>query len=126
MPSVAQALSPANSTAPEAEPVAEPAPEVEAAAPEAEPDAQPYDDATGQEACPTPVAEPAPEAVAPETEPPAEPAPIVVTVRAPDRTEPMRVAPEREAAPAVPAPSARLQAHWLLSLFSPATDDAVD
>jgi CRISPR type III-A-associated RAMP protein Csm4 len=126
LPSVAQALSPANSTAPEAEPVAEPAPEVEAAAPEAAPDAQPYDDATGQEACPTPVAEPAPEPVAPETEPPAEPAPIVVTVRAPDRTEPMRVAPEREAAPAVPAPSARLQAHWLLSLFTPAADDAVD
>jgi CRISPR/Cas system CSM-associated protein Csm4 (group 5 of RAMP superfamily) len=35
----------------------------------------------------------------------------------------MRVAPEREAAP---APSARLQAHWLLSLFTPAADDAVD
>ena len=38
----------------------------------------------------------------------------------------MRVAPEREASPAVPAPSARLQAHWLLSLFTPAADDAVD
>jgi CRISPR/Cas system CSM-associated protein Csm4 (group 5 of RAMP superfamily) len=38
----------------------------------------------------------------------------------------MRVAPERAAAPAIPAPSVRLQAHWLLSLFAPAADDAVD
>jgi CRISPR/Cas system CSM-associated protein Csm4 (group 5 of RAMP superfamily) len=38
----------------------------------------------------------------------------------------MRVAPERAAAPAVPAPAVHLQAHWLLSLFTPAAADAVD
>ena len=53
-------------------------------------------------------------------------APIAAAVRAPDLTEPMRVAPEREAAPAVPAPAVHLQAHWLLSLFTPAAADAVD
>jgi CRISPR/Cas system CSM-associated protein Csm4 (group 5 of RAMP superfamily) len=37
-------------------------------------------------------------------------------VRAADLTEPMRVA----------APAAHLQAHWLLSLFTPAAADAVD
>jgi CRISPR type III-A-associated RAMP protein Csm4 len=68
--------------------------------PEAEPTAAPApetelsEEATGQEACPT------------------------AAVRAPDRTEPMRVAP----AP----PAVRLQAHWLLSLFAPAPGDAVD
>ena len=75
---------------------------------------------------------PPPDFTAPETEPVAEfapepeAAPIVAAVRAPDRTEAMRMAPEREAAPAVPASSVRLQAHWLLSLYTPAVDDAVD
>jgi CRISPR type III-A-associated RAMP protein Csm4 len=77
------------------------------AAPETEPATELSEEATGQEACPTEAA-------------------TAVAVRAPDRTEAMRLAPEREAAPAVPAPNARLQAHWLLSLFTPAADDAVD
>ena len=51
---------------------------------------------------------------------------MVAAVRAPDRTELMRLTPERDAAPAVPAPAVHLQAHWLLSLFTPAPSDAVD
>jgi CRISPR type III-A-associated RAMP protein Csm4 len=76
-------------------------------------------------------------------------------VRAPELTEPMRVEPaadvepvveplaaeplpdgrgsdqtelaaEAEATPSVPSPTARLQAHWLLSLFTPAAEDTVD
>jgi len=96
----AEAAPEAEAAAPETEAVAEPA--VEVAAPEAEA-AEPCQEATGQEACPTEAA-----------------------VRASDVTEPMRVAKEREAAPAVPAAAARLQAHWLLSLFTPAAADAVD
>jgi hypothetical protein len=108
---------------PETEPAAEPAPAVEAVAPETLPPAEP---------------KPMPEAAAPETSSPAAPAaelitepalsdaPIAAAVRAPDLTEPMRVAPERAAAPAVPAPAVHLQAHWLLSLFTPAAADAVD
>jgi CRISPR type III-A-associated RAMP protein Csm4 len=94
--------------APETEPAAEPVPEAEAAAPETEPAAEPVPEAT----------EPVPEAEAA--------VPTAVALRAPDRTEPMRVAAEREAAPVVPPPSLHLQAHWLLSLFAPAADDAVD
>jgi CRISPR type III-A-associated RAMP protein Csm4 len=114
--------------APEAEPVTEIAPEAEAAA-------RPLPDGRGSDGSApetSPAAEIVPEAAAPETGPVGEPvpepeaAPTAVAVRAPDRTEGMRVAPEREAAPTIPAPSVRLQAHWLLSLFSPATDDAVD
>jgi CRISPR type III-A-associated RAMP protein Csm4 len=128
---VAQAVSPADFTVPETELAAEPAPET--AAPETEPAAEP---ALNVEAAAGPLPTPAgypgrgSDEFASETEPVAEVAPDVepaaAAVRAPDRTEPMRVAPEREAAPAAPAPSARLQAHWLLSLFTPAADDAVD
>jgi CRISPR type III-A-associated RAMP protein Csm4 len=90
-------------------PAAEPAPAAEAAAPAAEP------------------AAPAPEPeAAPQAEPALSDAPISAALRAPDRTEPMRLATEREAAPAVPVPAVHLQAHWLLSLFTPAADDAVD
>jgi len=133
---------------PKAEAVAEPAPEGEVAAPEAEPAAEPEAEATAAPegevaAAPEsePVAEPeaeatvepAPEgeiAAAPETEPAPEAAapeaPVSAAVRAADRTEPMRVAPEPQAPPPVPAPSVHLQAHWLLSLFTPAASDAVD
>jgi CRISPR type III-A-associated RAMP protein Csm4 len=142
-------------SAPETEPVAEAAPEAaaleaeltaepapEAAAPETEPviEAAPETDATEPQA--EPLADPALEAEAaagpsPESAPDAETSQLgeegtgqeaypTVAVRAPDRTEAMRLAPEREAAPAKPAPSVRLQAHWLLSLFTPAADDAVD
>jgi hypothetical protein len=131
--------------APEAEPAAEPVLEAATPAPEAEPAAEPVLEA----ATPASEAEPAP---APEAEPVAEPAPAAdaaenrsgtgeespsfawidrlkpappaAAVRAPDLTEPMRAAAEREAAPAVPA--VHLQAHWLLSLFTPAPGDAVD
>src|SRR5207302_4671702 len=41
---------------------------------------------------------------------------IEAEVRAPDLTEPMRAA----------TPAVALQAHWLLSLFTPAADDTVD
>jgi len=75
----------------------------------------------GESACPTRGTDAAPEA-----EPALSDAPMAAAVRAPDRTEPMRVAPEPQAPPAVPAPSAHLQAHWLLSLFTPAANDAVD
>jgi CRISPR/Cas system CSM-associated protein Csm4 (group 5 of RAMP superfamily) len=54
-----------------------------------------------------------------ETAAPEPAAPTEAAVRAPDRTEAMRVA-------APGAPSVRLQAHWLLSLFAPAANDAVD
>jgi CRISPR type III-A-associated RAMP protein Csm4 len=115
---VGQALSPAKAATPasEAEPAAEPV--LEAATPASE-------------------AEPAPAADAAENrggtgeESPSfaridrlKPAPPAAAVRAPDLTEPMRAAAEREVAPAVPA--VHLQAHWLLSLFTPAPGDAVD
>jgi CRISPR/Cas system CSM-associated protein Csm4 (group 5 of RAMP superfamily) len=110
--------------APQTEPAAEAVPE--AAAPETEPVAETAPEAVAPET--VPVMELAPEAVPPETEAAPEPeaAPTAAAVRAPDRTEGMRVTPEREAAPALPASSVRLQAHWLLSLFTPAADDAVD
>jgi hypothetical protein len=144
------------SVVPETVPVAEPVPEAEAAAPEAAqaPSALALPSlktivelALAQRlvrlAHELPVAEshaPAVEAAAPETEPPTEPAsevdvvvepahsdaPVAAAVRAPGLTEPMRVAAEREAAPAVPVPAVHLQAHWLLSLFTPAAADAVD
>ncbi len=61
-----------------------------------------------------------------EPEPALSDAPIAATQRAPDLTEPMRL-PTEESAPIPPAaPAAHLQAHWLLSLFTPATGDAVD
>jgi CRISPR type III-A-associated RAMP protein Csm4 len=125
---VAQALSPVDLTAPETEAVAEAAPAPEVAAPGTEPAAGPAPEAEGT-ARPLPDGRGSDE-FAPETEPVAEVAPEAppteAAARAPDRTEPMRVAPEREAAPAVPASLTRLQAHWLLSLFTPAADDAVD
>jgi hypothetical protein len=83
-----------------------------------------------------PVAEPANEAeavvaeAAPEAEVVVEPAlsdaPVAAAVRAPELTEPMRATVEPEAAPAIPVPADRLQAHWLLSLFTPAAADTVD
>jgi hypothetical protein len=81
--------------------------------------------------------EPDAERAAPESEPISD-APATAEVRGPNLTEPMRltVEPETEtAAPAfVPEPAAvilptstvPLQAHWLLSLFTPAAGDAVD
>jgi hypothetical protein len=131
--------------APEAELVAEPTPEAAASAPEAEPAAEPVLEAAtpASEAEPAPapeaepISEPAPDADAAENrsgtgeESPSfaridrlKPAPPAAAVRAPDLTEPMRAAAEHEAAPAVPA--VHLQAHWLLSLFTPAPGDAVD
>jgi CRISPR/Cas system CSM-associated protein Csm4 (group 5 of RAMP superfamily) len=81
--------------------------------------------------------EPAPEA-APESEPISD-TPATAEVRGPDLTEPMRLTVESEtvpaapvavalpeAAPTVPASTVPLQAHWLLSLFTPAADDTVD
>jgi len=117
--------------APETVPAAEPAPEAEAATPEPKPAAEAESSAPAVEAAApeTEAAAPAPE---PEAAPPSEPAlsdaPISAALRAPDQTAPMRLTPEREAAPAipVPVPAVHLQAHWLLSLFTPATDDAVD
>jgi CRISPR type III-A-associated RAMP protein Csm4 len=116
-------------------PATEPAPEAQAAAPEPEPATEaesPAPAVEGVEAA-APEAEaaaPAPEAEAaapaPQSEPALSDAPMVAAVRAPDRTELMRLTPEREAAPAVPAPAVHLQAHWLLSLFTPAPSDAVD
>jgi CRISPR type III-A-associated RAMP protein Csm4 len=151
-PSVGQALSPANAEAgpvpeaeagtpevepiaelgveaeavpPEAEPVTEPAPEVEGAALEAEPVTEPAPEIEAAAPVPEPGAEPTPEAES--AEPASEPEPtITAAVRAPDQTGPMRVAPEPEAAPGVPLPAVHLQAHWLLSLFTPAADDTVD
>ena len=133
-----------DAVAPETEPAAEPAPEAaapetesaaeivpEGAAAETEPIAEGESAApavelsknglAGESACPTRGTDAAPEA-----EPALSDAPMAAAVRAPDRTEPMRVAPEPQAPPAVPAPSAHLQAHWLLSLFTPAANDAVD
>jgi len=52
-------------------------------------------------------------------------APITASVRAPDFTEPMHVAPE-PATTIPPTSTVPLQAHWLLSLFTPAADDTVD
>ena len=116
-------------------PATEPAPQSAAAAPEPEPATEaesPAPAVEGVEAA-APEAEaaaPAPEAEAaapaPQSEPALSDAPMVAAVRAPDRTELMRLTPEREAAPAVPAPAVHLQAHWLLSLFTPAASDAVD
>ena len=84
-----------------------------------------------------PEVEPTPEA-APESEPISD-APATAEVRGPDLTEPMRLTAEPEtepaapasvalpeAAPAVPTSTVPLQAHWLLSLFTPAAADAVD
>ncbi len=50
------------------------------------------------------------------------PEPTEAALRAPDLTEPLR----EQSAPTVPPPPAHLQAHWLLSLFTPAAEDAVD
>ena len=47
-------------------------------------------------------------------------APISAVLTAPDRTVPLRLPSE----PAAPSPA--LQAHWMLSLFTPAAADAVD
>jgi CRISPR/Cas system CSM-associated protein Csm4 (group 5 of RAMP superfamily) len=69
---------------------------------------------------------PAPPESAPEIEAALSDAPISAVVRAPGRTEAMRVAPERESAAIAPVPAVPLQAHWLLSLFTPAAADAVD
>jgi CRISPR type III-A-associated RAMP protein Csm4 len=106
---------------------AEPAPEAEAAVPEAAdvPVAESPEPAVAAAVPDQPPAESVSEAeVAPE--PALSDAPTAAALRAPDLTEPMRVAAEPAAAPVVPAPPAHLQAHWLLSLFTPAASDAVD
>jgi CRISPR type III-A-associated RAMP protein Csm4 len=125
VPVVAQAVSPANFTAPEAavpetEPAAESAPGAEGA---------PVGDGaagSGEEMRPQagvgrlkpapPLQENDVPVVAQAVSPADLTAPTEAAVRAPDRTEPMRVTP----------PSVPLQAHWLLSLFTPAAEDAVD
>ena len=124
---------------PEAEPAAEPA--LEAAAPETAAPDNSSDDTPPQadvdrlkpvppmQANDEPVVAPAlPPAnlSAPEVETaaseaaPESAASAEAAVRAPDRTEAMRVAA------VAAAPSVKLQAHWLLSLFAPAANDAVD
>ncbi len=106
---------------------------VESAAPEAEAVAALAFEAEGAPPVAAELSASALETVALETAPAAEPAepalsdaPIGAAVRARDLTEPMRLATERAASPTVPAPAMHLQAHWLLSLFTPAADDAVD
>jgi CRISPR type III-A-associated RAMP protein Csm4 len=142
--------SPVETAAPETLTPAEPASDAEGAVPETEPvvEAQspaPAAETATQETFPPAEAAADAETAAPETEPALETsapteaapgaevvesvlsdAPIAAAVRAPDRTEPMRVAPEPEAVPSVPVPAVHLQAHWLLSLFTPAAADAVD
>jgi CRISPR type III-A-associated RAMP protein Csm4 len=70
--------------------------------------------------------ESAPEVAPAVVEPALSDAPIEAAVKAPDLTEPMRLAPEPEAAPSAPTTATHLQAHWLLSLFTPAAEDTVD
>jgi CRISPR type III-A-associated RAMP protein Csm4 len=113
-PHVGQALSPANSEpASEAEPVTEPAAEAEPPAPALEVPAPESESAAAE-----------PEAAPPEAEPALSDAPIAAAHRAPDLTEPMRL-PTEESITLAP-PAAHLTAHWLLSLFTPAAEDAVD
>lgn len=64
----------------------------------------------------TPEAEAEP---APPTEPALSDAPIAAVLRAADPTEALRIPP-------TPASATPLQAHWMLSLFTPAAGDAVD
>ncbi len=122
----------------EAEALAEAEPVLEPAAAETLPDARGSDQSV-------------PEVEAAAAEPALSDAAIEAEVRAPDLTEPMRAADEPaaeiEAAAAEPALSdatieaevrapdlieplraatSPLQAHWLLSLFTPAADDTVD
>jgi CRISPR type III-A-associated RAMP protein Csm4 len=84
---------------------------------ELEADEEPVAPLVGQALSPANT-EPAP----PEAEPALSDAPIEAALRAPDLTEPMHLPTEES----VPPPAAHLQAHWLLSLFTPATGDAVD
>jgi CRISPR type III-A-associated RAMP protein Csm4 len=115
--------------APAAEAVPEPAPEapVEAASVEVAPEA--IAEAPAVEASPEPAPEAPAEAAPVETTPEAiaeapavdaapEPAPLTASLIAPRSTAPLAVTPE-------PAPAA-LEPHWLLGLFTPAADDAVD
>jgi hypothetical protein len=85
-------------TAPEAEPVVEAMPESNAA--------EPLPDGRGSDGSETEAA-------------------TMASLSGPDLTEPMRVEAE-PAATTQPPPTVPLQAHWLLSLFTPAADDAVD
>ncbi|MEO8372976.1 MAG: hypothetical protein ABI806_27570 [Candidatus Solibacter sp.] len=109
----------------------------EAVVPAAEPEAATVE--PDVETNPIPAAEPEAVVAGPDVEtnpiPAAEPAlsdapveaakPIEAAVIAPRPTTPMRVAPEPE--PFIPAPiPSNLTAHWLLSLFTPAAEDAVD
>jgi hypothetical protein len=104
---------------PEAEPISETTAEVQTTAPEAESVAQLAPESVAGEPLPDGGASDGSEP-APETDPA-----ITASVRAPDLTEPMQVAAE-PAATTLPASTVPLQAHWLLSLFTPATDDTVD
>jgi CRISPR type III-A-associated RAMP protein Csm4 len=81
---------------------------------------------------PEPVVEAVPESVAAEPLPDGRgsdgsetEAAITASVSGPDLTEPMRAEAE-PAATTLPTPTVPLQAHWLLSLFTPAAEDAVD
>ncbi len=139
VPLVGQALSPANADvepAPETEAAIEPAPEAAIElAPETEaaigaatvrerfPDAPEIVAAE-----PEPLVEPAtPEAEIAAPEPAPEPeAPVEAAVLAPDLAEPLQIEPEPEIVPPLLPPANHLQAHWLLSLFTPAAADAVD
>ena len=97
-----EAPSEAHETVPEAESLAEPAPESVAGEPL--PETRSVDESER----------------APETD-----AAITASVRAPDLAEPMQVAAEPPAT-TPPTSTVPLQAHWLLSLFTPAADDTVD
>ncbi len=90
-------------------------PEMEAAAVEAALSDAPVEAEASESTAPTQAAdEGVPEMEAAAVEAALSDAPIEAEVRAPELTEPMRAA------------AAPLQAHWLLSLFTPAADDTVD
>jgi CRISPR type III-A-associated RAMP protein Csm4 len=134
---VDQALSPADTEAgePDVEPVVS-APESEAAEPAQPPVVQALSPANAEPVEPVEPAEPADSAEPAEPAEPVEPAKSVESAepatepepepaaaqRGPDLTEPMRLPTEEPVAPM----AAHLQAHWLLSLFTPAAGDAVD
>jgi hypothetical protein len=119
----------------ETNPIQAPEPEAEAAAPEAETNPIPateQPEAVASEGTSVSATDIAPaesrrqaELPAPQEEPALSDAPVEAAVLSPRPTTPMRVAPEPE--PFIPAPiPSNLTAHWLLSLFTPAAEDAVD
>jgi CRISPR type III-A-associated RAMP protein Csm4 len=115
-------------------------------------EAEPLPDGRGSDEAPE-IEQAAVNETAAESEPGAEPVAAEIeqaAVRAPELIEPMRVEAateepgaaeplpdsrgsdqvelpaEVEAAPSAPTPTAGLQAHWMLSLFTPAVEDSVD